>query len=128
VRALLDTHTFLWAALDDRRLSSRAADLVADIGNEIYLSAVSVWEVAIKHSRGRLSLPEPPDSYIPSRIAVFGYRPLPVEVAHALRAGRLPPHHRDPFDRMLVAQAQVEGLPILTSDANIGRYEVEVIW
>lgn len=127
MRALLDTHTFLWAALGDQDLSATARGVLEDGSNELFLSAVSAWEIAIKYGRN-LPLHEPPDEYVPSRIARLGLRALPIEVRHALHVYTLPRIHRDPFDRLLIAQAQLEGLPILTSDANIARYDVEVIW
>lgn len=128
MRALLDTHTFLWWNLDTPRLSPRARDLIGDGGNEFLLSVVSVWEIAIKHARGRLDLPRPPAEYLPDRIAHYGYEPLRVEVSHALQAGSLSAHHNDPFDRLLIAQALVERLPILSADPHFARYGVEVIW
>ena len=128
MRALLDTHTFLWWNLDAPRLSQTSRDLLGDGDNELLLSVVSVWEIAIKHARGRLDLPKPPAEYLPERIAHYGYDALRVEVGHALQAGRLPAHHSDPFDRLLIAQALVERLPILSADPHFARYGVEVIW
>ena len=128
MRALLDTHVFVWATSDERRLSDVARTILADGENEIFLSAVTAWEIAIKHAKGRLDLKDAPETYVPDRMELFGFRSLSVEVGHALRAGALPPVHRDPFDRLLIAQSQLERLPILTSDPNIGRYDVEVIW
>ncbi len=97
--------------------------------NDIVFSAVSAWEIAIKASLGRLpDMGEDAQTYVPSRVSHYGFRLLPIALNHALRAGALPPIHRDPFDRMLVAQSQLEGLPVLTSDARIARYGVEVIW
>lgn len=129
MRALLDTRAFLWFNFRDPRLGSEALRVIADEDNEVLLSVVSAWEVAIKHARGRLpELPEPPATYVPSRASIQGFAVLPIGLTHALAAGGLPRIHADPFDRMLVAQAQVEGLAILTSDPHIGRYDVEVIW
>jgi PIN domain nuclease of toxin-antitoxin system len=128
VRALLDTHTFIWAATEDPRISTVALDLIADGGNEIVFSVVSAWELAIKFAAGRLDLPDEPRAYLATHVPMFDLDILPVALPHALQAGELPHHHRDPFDRLLVAQAQVERLPILTSDPNIARYDVEVIW
>jgi len=128
VRALLDTHTFLWWNLDAPRLSQRARALIGDVGNDFLISAAVAWEIAIKHGKGRLDLPAPPLSYLPDRIAHYGYEPLPITIAHALRVATLPNHHSDPFDRLLIAQAQVEGLPILSADSRLARYNVEVIW
>ena len=125
---LLDTHAFLWAVMDDDRLSERARDLIADPDNDLCLSAASAYEIAVKAARGHLLLPEDPDSYIRTRVATMGLRPLPVTVEHAAAAAMLPPIHADPWDRLLVAQARLEALPILTADRLIKRYEVETTW
>src|SRR5262245_32465988 len=109
------------------RLSKRAQKLVEDEDNELYLSAASAWEIAIKHALGKLRLPEPPSRYVPSRITSLRVLALPIEHAHGLRVAELPPHHRDPFDRLLVAQSQLEGLPILTADEAFEPYDVETI-
>jgi PIN domain nuclease of toxin-antitoxin system len=128
MRAMLDTHTFLWWNADAPELSDRARDLISDGRNEIYLSAASAWEIAIKHGKGRLELPEPPEQYVVSRMARHGLTPLPIQVIHALRVNALPHIHSDPFDRLLVAQSQADRLPLLTADAEIARYDVVVIW
>jgi PIN domain nuclease of toxin-antitoxin system len=128
VRALLDTHTFLWAALDDRRLSSEARGIIEDRSNEIVFSAASAYELTVKARGGRLTLPAPLDVYIPTRLRAFAFDALSIELAHAIRAGALPLVHRDPWDRLLVAQAQIEDLPIITMDPIIGQYDVETIW
>jgi len=128
VRLIVDTQVFLWWLVDDRALSQRARDLMRNAGNTLYLSAVSAWEIAIKAALGRLELGGEPSSVVPGHMAANSIEPLPVQISHALQVYSLPPHHRDPFDRMLVAQAQIEGLPIITSDARIGDYDVEVIW
>jgi PIN domain nuclease of toxin-antitoxin system len=128
VRALLDTHAFLWWVLDSSALSDVGRDLMGDGRNDLYVSAASAMEIAIKARRGRLALPEPPESYVPSRLVSEGFTAMPVELGHALRVARLPDIHRDPFDRLLVAQAQVEGIPIVTADPAIAQYDVETIW
>ena len=129
MRALLDTNAFLWASSGHPRLSSAAHAVIQDGANEIFLSAVTAWEIAIKYRRGRLDLlDDAPGDYVPKRMTLFGFQALPVAIQHALRVGELPSIHNDPFDRMLVSQAQIERLPILTSDPNIARYDVEVIW
>jgi PIN domain nuclease of toxin-antitoxin system len=127
VRVLLDTQCWLWMSLAPERFSARARRIVEAADNIRYLSAASVWEIAIKYDLGKLQLPEPPVEYIPSRVAILRVQPLAIEYAHALRVATLPPHHRDPFDRLLIAQAQAEALPILTSDPRIGKYDVDVI-
>jgi len=127
LRVLLDTQAWLWMQSAPGRLGGRSLAIVADPQNELLLSAASSWEIAIKYALGKLALPAPPPEYVPSRMQASGTDALPITHAHALQVASLPGHHRDPFDRLLVAQAQVESLPILTADPQIGRYEVEVI-
>jgi PIN domain nuclease of toxin-antitoxin system len=127
VRLLVDTNAWLWMIANPQRLGPTAQELVEDRRNELFLSAVSSWEIVIKQAIGRLDLPAPPETLIPQQMRLSGVKGLPVEHAHALRVGALPPHHRDPFDRLLIAQAQIESLAILTADPVFGRYEVEVV-
>jgi PIN domain nuclease of toxin-antitoxin system len=127
MRILLDTHVWLWLNGAPERLSQMARDLLHDGGNELYLSAASAWEIGIKHAAGKLSLPMAPEQYVPMRMAENGVLPISIHTSHALRASILPPHHRDPFDRMLVAQALVEGLQLITADARLGLYEVSLL-
>jgi PIN domain nuclease of toxin-antitoxin system len=130
LRALADTNTFVWVCVDVPHLSPAAREFIEDGANEILLSAASAWEIAIKAAKGpgHLGLPEPAPEFVNSRMAKHGFQPLPITMNHALLAGSLPPFHRDPFDRLLVAQAQIERLPIITSDPDISRYDVEVLW
>ncbi|MBA3876892.1 MAG: PIN domain nuclease [Anaerolinea sp.] len=128
MRALLDTHTFLWWVLDAPRLTADCRTILDDGANDVLFSAVSGYELAYKVSQGRLVLPEVPDVYVRSRLAVNGFEALSIELDHALRAASLPMIHRDPFDRLLIGQAQAEGLPIITADPAIAQYDVEVIW
>ena len=128
MRALIDTHAFLWWDLEDERLSEKAAGLIRDGQNEVLVSAGSVWEVAIKATRGRLDLPSDLDAYVADRLRRYRWTLVPIDERHAVRAATLPRIHDDPFDRVLVAQAQVENVPILTVDAAITRYDVETIW
>jgi len=128
MRALLDTHTFLWLITDDPRLSPRVRKIMSDGGNELFLSAASGWEMAIKAKLGRLQLPGDLERFISEQLALNAIESLPVEMSHALNVYKLPDHHRDPFDRMLIAQARLENLPILTADSQISRYPVKVIW
>ena len=123
---LLDTHVWLWMNGDVERLSKRARELLVAGTQELYLSAASTWEIAIKHAAGRLELPQPPDRYIPSTLAQNAVRPLAIHQAHTWRAAALPMHHRDPFDRILIAQAQAEGLRLMTADSKLERYEVAI--
>ena len=112
---------------EPERLSGKARRSILDIRNERVLSVVSAWEIAIKYSIGKLQLPQPPIEFVPSRMALTLTTPLAVQMNHALQASRLPLHHRDPFDRLLIAQAQIEKLPILTADRAFMSYEVDVI-
>lgn len=118
---LLDTHIVLWWLSDDPTLSSDIKDRL-DREADAYVSSVSVWEVAIKQAMGKLG---PPD--LPEHIRDSEFRFLDVTVEHAIEAGRLPMHHRDPFDRMLVAQARVEGLTLVTRDAHVQKYDVDLL-
>lgn len=125
---LLDTCSFLWLLLDAPRLSANAREIFADPDNRVFLSAVSAWEIAIKHAAGRLFLPRAPAKFIPARRLVYRIESLPLDEAAALHAARLPRLHGDPFDRMLVCQAIVHGLAILTPDESIAQYPVRVVW
>lgn len=128
MRFLLDTHAFLWWITKSDLLSEQARDIIRDGASTLYLSAASGWEIATKAALGRLQLPDEPEKVIPEQMALNAILGLPIEMSHALRVYSLPARHRDPFDRMLIAQSQVEDLPILTSDPQIARYEVEVVW
>ncbi len=129
MRALLDTHVFLWWALDDDRLSPSARSVIGDGNNRILVSAATAYELTLKASLGRVALPgTDPESYLVGRLEPLGFDPLSISTVHAARAATLPLIHRDPWDRILVAQAQIERLVILTADATIRRYDVEAIW
>jgi PIN domain nuclease of toxin-antitoxin system len=126
VRLLLDTHVWLWMLTAPDRLGE-AVDLVRDARNELLLSAASSWEMTIKHGIGRLPLPAPPATYVPARIRSTGVTPIPVDHSHTLEVGNLPPIHADPFDRLLVAQARILGVPLVTADRQLTEYPVETI-
>jgi PIN domain nuclease of toxin-antitoxin system len=128
VTYLVDTHVWLWILGEPARLGPAARELVGDTATHCLLSAVSVAEIAIKYSIGRLTLPAPPDHLVGEAIRGAGAEELALEHRHALAVATLPLHHRDPFDRLLVAQAQVEGVPIITVDRALEPYDVEVIW
>jgi len=128
MRLLLDTQAWLWMQAASKRLGTQARDLITSPTTELLLSAVSSWEIAIKYRLGKLPLPTAPDRYVPSRMRSSGVEPLPIMHAHALRVAELPDHHGDPFDRLLIAQAQLDGLTILTSDRMFARYDVTVRW
>jgi PIN domain nuclease of toxin-antitoxin system len=128
MKAILDTHTFLWWNANDSQLSELVRKIITDSQNQLFLSAASSWEIAIKTGRGRLTLPESPEAYIPSRMSLHRIQALPIQVSHSLRVFSLPNFHNDPFDRMLVAQSQMEGIPIISKDSSIAQYNVEIIW
>jgi PIN domain nuclease of toxin-antitoxin system len=128
MRALLDTHAFLWWILDPARLSPRARDVISDGANELLLSAASGWEIAIKAQLGKIELPDDPLKFTLEQLALNAFTELPVRLVHALQVATLPPLHRDPFDRLLIAQSQVEQLPIVSADPLVARYAVQVIW
>lgn len=122
-RLLLDTHVLLWSLSDPQRLADSAREALEDGANEVFVSAVSAWEIAIKRASGKLRAPDD----LRTGIERQGFEHLPMTFFHAERAGSLPLHHRDPFDRMLVAQAQIERLLLVTGDARILRYDVPTI-
>jgi len=126
VRFLLDTHVFLWLLAEPERLSGQIG-LLEDPANELFLSAASSWEIAIKSNLGRLDLPDDPRTYVPDSMRAIGVDPLSVEHSHALAVCDLPPHHRDPFDRLLVAQGRALRLPIVTADPQMALYDVETL-
>ena len=128
MRILLDTQCWLWWFLSPDRLSRGAMDVIAAARDPLYLSAASSWEIAIKVGLRKLKLPEPPAKYVLARLAEQGMNALPVEHVHALHVAELPAHHADPFDRLLVAQAQVERMCLMTADPDIAAYEVEILW
>jgi len=125
VRLLLDSHAFLWWLLDDQRLSARARSAMLEPSTVVYVSAATVWELAVKAALGRLDLG---GADLVEEIAANGFAELPITAAHASAAGALPRHHDDPFDRMLVAQAGLEGLHCVTRDPAFAAYGVEVLW
>lgn len=128
MRLLIDTHVFIWMDAEDPQLIGRVRNLLDDVANEVFFSTVSAWEIAIKYRLGKLSFVRDPALRVPERVAAAGLHVLPVELDHALRVGSLPLLHGDPFDRLLVAQGQLEGLTIVTDDPLIRRYDVPVIW
>ncbi|MFN6487669.1 MULTISPECIES: type II toxin-antitoxin system VapC family toxin [unclassified Nostoc] len=128
MRVLLDTHAFLWWVTDDPQLSSTSRTIIADSGNILFLSVASVWEIVIKTKSGKLTLPESVEEYIPNRLALNRFESLDIQMTHTLQIATLPNIHRDPFDRILIAQSQVENLPIVTIDQKIAQYSVEIIW
>ena len=128
MRLLVDTCTFLWLATDDPKLSARARADCQTIENVVYLSALSAWEIAIKHRLGRLPLPLPPSTYASSRRDWLAIRPLPFGESSAAHDARLPPLHRDAFDRGLVCQAMLHALTVVTPDPAIRAHPVPTLW
>ncbi len=125
---MLDTHTWLWWITEPERVPRRASSVIESGDNEVLISVASSWEIAIKYAIGKLKLPEPPEEFVPRRLARDGIGTLHIEHRHALHVASLPLHHHDPFDRILIAQAQLEGIPIITADPKFSAYEVEVMW
>jgi len=128
VKILLDTCTFLWIITDDPRLSQQARKLFVDPENEVYLSVASTWEIAIKHNLDKLSLPNPPQKYIPSKRKEHDIDSLPLDEEATSYLTKLPNLHKDPFDRILICQAIVTGLIILTPDELITQYPLRSVW
>ena len=125
---LLDTHAFLWWVMDDDRLPPGTRTILADPDNHLFLSAVTGWEMAIKSRLGKLKLPQGVERFVPHQIKVNGMEVLPIQMSHALQVASLPDHHHDPFDRLLIAQAQVENMPLVTADSEIEKYHVRIVW
>lgn len=128
MKLLLDTHTFLWLVAGSPSLTATARAALADPTNDLYLSVASIWELAIKTSNQKLALAEPLNGFVAKWTAVYQLAPLNIETAHALTVASLPNHHRDPFDRILLAQAIVEGLTLVSADANFKSYSVPLLW
>jgi PIN domain nuclease of toxin-antitoxin system len=128
MRVLLDTCTFLWISGEVGQLSAEAKEQITNPANEIFLSSASVWEIALKYIRGRLILTEPPQQFVPKNRDRHGVTSLPITEDAALHLSRLPGHHNDPFDRMLVCQAIAEDMTIVTPDELIRQYPVRTIW
>lgn len=126
MKLLVDTHCWLWLGLDPKRLGRRTRALLADCDREVYLSVASAWEIIMKTMRGRLRLPLEAETYVRTRLRLSMTKPLEIGLEHALAIRTLPDHHRDPFDRILIAQAQVENMTIVTADHRITKYNVLV--
>ena len=127
MRLLLDTHVWLWMIGEDQRLNERTRAALRDPENDIYLSAAAVWELAIKQAAGKLKYTGSPAVQVPIQIKRSGVLPLPITVDHGLAAAALPMHHRDPFDRMMIAQALAEDLTLSSADDRLGAYEVPLL-
>ena len=125
---LLDTTVFVWLLKEPEKLNRRALDLLEDEGQDVFLSSVTSWEVAIKSAIGKLTLPKKLDELLSEIFRNFSFQPLSITHAHGLAVGELVFHHRDPFDRMLIAQARSEKLMLMTADAVLEKYPVEILW
>lgn len=128
MRLLLDTCAFLWWCADAEELSPAARAAIADAGNECFLSLASCWEMAIKASLGKLALAQSIERFVPEQLAANDFQLLDIRLRHIGRLEGLPFHHRDPFDRLLVAQAQAEGLTLVSADPSLAAYDVVRIW
>lgn len=128
MKYLLDTSVWLWSVGSVDRINKQGRALLVDGKQELYLSAASTWEISIKAALGKLRLPESPVSYVPTRLTQQGISPLPILQRHALAVYKLPMHHTDPFDRLLIAQAQLEDMAILTADKIFRKYKVALAW
>ena len=128
MRVLLDTHTFLWASSNKPKLSPTALALIEDADNELLLSVVSVWEMSIKFSNGKLVLPESPSAFVSAQMQDIGFEILPLVLRHLAPIATLPFHHRDPFDRLLVAQCLIEDLPLISADVLFDAYGITRLW
>jgi PIN domain nuclease of toxin-antitoxin system len=127
LKILLDTHIFLWAITDDPRLSTAQRSVYTDGANELYFSIASVWEILIKSGLGKIPVPRPAAAWIIKELEKNWITPLSIRISHLTELECLPPVHRDPFDRMLVAQARAEKMPILSADPEIRKYDVALI-
>lgn len=128
MRALLDTHAFIWWANNDPSLTAVAKAVIGNRSNEIFLSAVSTWEMAIKMAIGKLTLTLPLNTFVASQVSQYQFRPLRITYGHTYQVRTLPLHHTDPFDRLLIAQSIVENLVLLTVDAKFAPYGVATLW
>jgi PIN domain nuclease of toxin-antitoxin system len=130
MKLLLDTHTFLWLVVGSPNLGGAARVALADPANELFLSVASVWELAIKTSspNPQLKLAVPLDAYLAKWTAIYQLDLLPIQSSHALHVVGLPHHHRDPFDRLLIAQAMVEGMTLVSGDGKFASYPVTILW
>lgn len=127
MRLLLDTHCWLWMTKEPERFCASSRTLVESTTNDLFFSAASAWEIAVKSALGKLKVPVSPADYIETRLRQIRTAPLAITHLHAARVGELPFHHKDPFDRLIIAQAQLERLPVMTADPRFKPYDVEVI-
>ena len=128
MRVLIDTHIFLWFFIEPKRISQQIREFLEDnFTNEIYVSHATAWEISIKYGTRKLELPQPPELFVPDRIIRANFLHLPIKIQHVLRVHDLPPIHKDPFDRLLISQAKIENLKILTADPNFAKYQTSIL-
>jgi PIN domain nuclease of toxin-antitoxin system len=128
MRYLLDTHAFLWFVTDDSRISPKAKSIIKDNHNEIYFSAASAWEMSIKSRLGRLTIEGELEPFIVQQLAENSFSPLSITISHSIYTSTLPEIHKDPFDRMIIAQSKVENMSLISKDKNIKKYKVPIVW
>ncbi len=128
MRLLLDTHVLLWWHDQPARLTETAYDAINDLGNDVFISVVNGWEIQIKAQLGKLTLPKPLHIILQEEQTTNGFRLLPVTIEHVYALDSFPLHHRDPFDRLLIAQAHQEGLTLVTHDPKLSPYSVSLLW
>ena len=128
MRYLLDTHAFLWFVLDDQRISKEARSIIEDSKNKIYFSAASAWEIAIKTKLARLKIKGEFESFIIEQLSTNSFVPLSITISHSLYTEQLPQIHKDPFDRIIIAQSKLEDLPLISKDKKIRKYKLAMIW
>jgi PIN domain nuclease of toxin-antitoxin system len=127
-RFLIDTHCWLWWHIDPEKLSTRVYRLIEEGSSDIAFSVVSAWEIVIKYNLQKLKLPLSPFEYVPKKLEISYMDVLPIQLRHALQIQKLPDYHKDPFDRLLIAQAISEKRALITDDHQMGRYEVDIVW
>ena len=128
MKVLVDTHAWLWMLTAPDRLPTGVRSIVGDLRTDVLVSVASAWEIGIKHALGKLTLPEDPLPFVENRIPASGCALLDIRADHALHAAALPPHHRDPFDRLLIAQSRILGVPLCSGDRVFDAYEVDLLW
>ena len=128
MKILVDTQCFLWFFLEPHKLGEEAQEILTNPNHELFLSAASAWEISIKYSLGKLTIPEPPEIYVPKKLLSAQITGIPIDFSHVLSIHSLPLLHKDPFDRLLIAQAKVESFTLLTADPIILQYDITCIW
>ena len=128
MKYLLDTHAFLWFVTDNDKLSSNARSIIKNSNNEVYFSAASAWEMSIKVRLGRLTIEEELEPFIIKQLSENNFSTLSITIFHSIYTSKLPDIHKDPFDRMIIAQSQVEDMPLISKDKNIEKYKIPVVW